>query len=426
MALSINSLINSSNNYDDDDESNIFFANAFQFTNLLSDDITKNENVNIQLPEISDRKSNSVCGNYQYFLAQISCLSCDVLCKVVREDLKESKVKIAIYDLNSESEILKKCSHPNIIKMIGAGEQPRPFLVLEHLTGGTLADLLLSSSSCSIVSSCSLVAEAQSPIKSCKSSIFNLHTLPISFDRALHVSRSLCRAFQYLHEDLSAEFSVVFRNLKPESIGFSSEGSLKLFDFTLAAILLKPGSDVEKVEKLKGKVGSLRYMAPEMYLMQLYTESVDVYSFGILLWQLVTCEKPFDGYSSEQLVKEVGDIIYYTDHFVLPLNNYNPLFFTPPQVIHGGLRPALTDAHFSSYEQLQELLASCWASNPLDRPSFRSISEKLEVINNIHKKTKQSPKNKSRPNSSGEPCKFSDEISSEFSNSKITSDETCL
>ena len=328
MELSINSLINSSNNYDDDDESNILFANAFQFTNFLSDDITKNENVNIQLPEISDRKSNSVCGNYQYFLAQILCLSSingDVLCKVVREDLKESKVKIAIYDLNSESEILKKCSHPNIIKMIGVGEQPRPFLVLEHLTGGTLADLLLSSSSCSIVSSCSLVAEAQSPIKSCKSSIFNLHTLPISFDRALHVSRSLCRAFQYLHEDLSAEFSVVFRNLKPESIGFSSEGNLKLFDFTLAAILHKPGSDVEKVEKLKGKVGSLRYMAPEMYLMQLYTESVDVYSFGILLWQLITCEKPFDGYSSEQLVKEVGDIIYYTDHFVIT----TILFFYP-------------------------------------------------------------------------------------------------
>jgi serine/threonine protein kinase len=63
-----------------------------------------------------------------------------------------------------------------------------------------------------------------------------------------------------------------------------------------------------------------------MYLMQLYTESVDVYSFGILLWQLITCEKPFDGYTSEQLVKEVGDIIYYTDHFVLPLNNYNPFF----------------------------------------------------------------------------------------------------
>ena len=250
---------------------------------------------------------------YDYHLHSSTILSSilptsDFLLKVIRENLAQKKFKSALNDLNNESDILKKCSHPHIIQIFGFGEQPHPFLVLEHLTGGTLADMLLTSTSCSNISSCSSITETVA-MKSRTNSIFHLHTLPISYDRALYVSRSLSLTLQYLHDDLSPEFAVVHRNLRPESIGFSGDGLLKLFDFTVAAQLNKSGSDIETSEMLVGKVGSLRYMAPEMFLVGSYTEKVDVYSFGLILWQLITCRKPFQGYTSDQLKSEVDIII---------------------------------------------------------------------------------------------------------------------
>ena len=215
--------------------------------------------------------------------------------KIVREDLSPKNFENACNELANESKILERCSHPHIIKVFELGVlgdgPPRPFSVQECFNGGTLADLLTS------------------PSDSKNNSIFHPHTLPISYDMALYISRSLSLTLQYLHDNLSPEFAVVHRNLRPESIGFSGDGLLKLFDFTMAAQLNKSsGSDIETSEMLFGKVGSLRYMAPEMFLVGSYTEKVDVYSFGLILWQLITCRKPFQGYTSAQLKSEVTNI----------------------------------------------------------------------------------------------------------------------
>eukprot|EP01035_Chromulina_nebulosa_P025214 gene25214-32901_t len=259
--------------------------------------------------------------------------------KIVREDLSPKNFENACNELANESKILERCSHPHIIQVFELGVlgdgPPRPFSVQECFNGGTLADLLTS------------------PSDSKNNSIFHPHTLPISYDMALYISRSLSLTLQYLHDNLSPEFAVVHRNLRPESIGFSGDGLLKLFDFTMAAQLNKSsGSDIETSEMLFGK--------------------------------LITCRKPFQGYTSAQLKSEV---------------------------LSGGSRPDLSDGQFALSERLQELVSSCWASNPSDRPSFRFISEQLEILNNVHKKTKLSPRNKGRPScSSGEPCKSSREF----------------
>ena len=448
MALS-NSYVGSINNNDDDngEERNKISSKVFQVSLLNGDKI----NVSVIIPpNYSQSNSHSKFNEkkespfsdllYDYHVHSSAILSStlsisDFLMKVVRENLPQKKFEIALEDLSNESDILKKCSHHHIIQIFGFGEQPRPFLVQEHLTGGTLADMLLTSTSCSDISSCSSITEI-AVIKSCNNSIFHLHTLSISYDRALYVSRSLSRALQYLHEDLSPDFAVVHRNLKPESIGFSGEGHLKLYDFTLASLLTKRGSDMETSGVLVGKVGSLRYMAPEMYLMGPYTEKVDVYSFGIILWQLITCKKPFQGYTSDQLKSEVEvtTILCPCCYYVLPPSYTHPavyhlsILLSILQVLSGGARPELSDRQFAMSDPLRELVTSCWASNPCDRPSFRTISEQLDILNNAHKKAKMSPRNKCRPNSSGEQCKSSREISSSYSNSKIdtSADETGL
>jgi serine/threonine protein kinase len=85
-----------------------------------------------------------------------------------------------------------------------------------------------------------------------------------------------------------------------------------------------------------------------------YDKSVDVYSFGIVLWEICSLEKPFKGYCSKKHMSNV---------------------------IVGGERPKMDHSHTSTWPvRLQCLMKSCWTSNPPERPSFESIKNILEVV----------------------------------------------
>jgi serine/threonine protein kinase len=99
---------------------------------------------------------------------------------------------------------------------------------------------------------------------------------------------------------------------------------------------------------------SRRYMAPEVAKESPYNNSVDVYSFGILLWELCSGEKPFYGYSSGKHMQ---------------------------QVVIGGERPPMT-WHYTSHwpANLQWLMHRCWSPFPAIRPTFAVIKQTLQDI----------------------------------------------
>jgi serine/threonine protein kinase len=83
-------------------------------------------------------------------------------------------------------------------------------------------------------------------------------------------------------------------------------GDVKIFDFGLAKEL----SECHRVEgtnvyKLTKRCGSPRYMAPEVFNGQPYNHKVDVYAFGLMLWQICYYETPFESYSYDRLSEEV-------------------------------------------------------------------------------------------------------------------------
>ena len=81
---------------------------------------------------------------------------------------------------------------------------------------------------------------------------------------------------------------------KPSNVGFGSNGLVQLFDFGLARELDEGGiTDPDQEYLMTGEAGSSRYMAPEVHLSKPYNLSCDVYSFSILLWQILSLEKPF-------------------------------------------------------------------------------------------------------------------------------------
>lgn len=119
---------------------------------------------------------------------------------------------------------------------------------------------------------------------------------------------------------------------------------MKLFDFGLAKELdpsLKSG--ISELYELSGNTGSLRYMAPEVARSEPYNLSADVYSFGLLLWQICSLDLPYDGMNRQ-------------DHAEL--------------VVHGNERPQL-DASWST--PLRILMKRSWEPDPLVRPSMDSI-----------------------------------------------------
>jgi len=148
---------------------------------------------------------------------------------------------------------------------------------------------------------------------------------------------------QYMHSQ-----NYLYRDLKPANIGFDQSGSVKIFDFGLTVRV--PTSSGE--DTVKGKVGTIRYMAPETRRGGRYSYPSDTYAFAILLWQIITTRTPFE-----------DDI---------PTSG-----FTPSEDLSDDNRPKLK---YVESQELSELLESSWKTSPDERLTLDEMIPKLQRI----------------------------------------------
>jgi serine/threonine protein kinase len=146
-------------------------------------------------------------------------------------------------------------------------------------------------------------------------------------------------ALQYLHKK-----HIIYRDLKPANIAFDADnGTPKLLDFGLALEIVESG------RRMTPTSGSLRYMSPENAISGDYGFSTDVYSFGLLLWEVMTLETPFLG-----ITKKV--------------------FFD--SVVKTGVRPKL-DKRIRS-KSIRSLIRQCWDPSQEIRPTFEQVMKVLQ------------------------------------------------
>jgi serine/threonine protein kinase len=176
-----------------------------------------------------------------------------------------------------EAKVMTELAHPGIVKVIELGEwNGRLFLAMELLAGKSLAELLLREGA--------------------------KRGGRLTIKRTLAIMRPVFDALEYAHER-----GVVHRDLKPENImiapgGLLSRETVKLLDFGIAKLGDRSVRATQKLTQHGMVLGTPAYMAPEQAAGQEADVRSDVYSCGIMLYQVLTGRRPFEADSNIEVI----------------------------------------------------------------------------------------------------------------------------
>lgn len=204
--------------------------------------------------------------------------------KQLREDLNKSSAECGAIDLAIEAKFLSILSHRNIVSLHCVSESSPGnkdfFIVIERIER-------------TIGKEITAWRRAEQRLTESKNSTTKgtrRHLQSVFCERVV-VAVEITHALQYIHEH-----NIIHRDIKPENIGLDFLDEVKIFDFGCAKELKEEQKIKHNQYLSTAKTGTRRYMAPEVYLGIPYGPPVDVYSFSILLWQILSLKTPFDNY----------------------------------------------------------------------------------------------------------------------------------
>lgn len=216
-----------------------------------------------------------VGGMGEVYRARDSKLGRLVAIKVLPSDVARDPEKIDRFQ--REAKVLASLNHPNIASIYGFEDSDKPGLVMELVEGPTLADRILAG--------------------------------PVPLEEALNIAKQVCDALEYAHER-----GIVHRDVKPANIKVAADGMVKLLDFGLAKALQSVGAntDISSSPTLThlgtqaGMIlGTAAYMSPEQAKGRTIDRRSDIWSFGCVLFEMLTGKMVFSGETVTDTLAEI-------------------------------------------------------------------------------------------------------------------------
>ncbi|MBI5267116.1 MAG: protein kinase [candidate division Zixibacteria bacterium] len=165
-----------------------------------------------------------------------------------------------------EAQASAKLDHPNVVSVFEVGEfQGRPFFSMQHVEGQTLKEVL------------------------------SRRALPL--DRVLEIGIQVCEGLQAAHDR-----GITHRDIKPSNILVDSHGRARIVDFGLASVM---GSD--HLTKTGSTLGTVGYMSPEQVRGDKVDHRTDLFSFGVVLYEMITGHAPFKADSEAATLHAITD-----------------------------------------------------------------------------------------------------------------------
>ncbi|NP_001393715.1 proto-oncogene tyrosine-protein kinase receptor Ret isoform bb precursor [Homo sapiens] len=249
--------------------------------------------------------------------------------------LKENASPSELRDLLSEFNVLKQVNHPHVIKLYGACSQDGPLLlIVEYAKYGSLRGFLRESRKVG-------PGYLGSGGSRNSSSLDHPDERALTMGDLISFAWQISQGMQYL-----AEMKLVHRDLAARNILVAEGRKMKISDFGLSRDVYEEDSYVKRSQ---GRI-PVKWMAIESLFDHIYTTQSDVWSFGVLLWEIVTLGgNPYPGIPPERLFN-----LLKTGHRMERPDNCS--------------------------EEMYRLMLQCWKQEPDKRPVFADISKDLEKM----------------------------------------------
>lgn len=227
-----------------------------------------------------------------------------------------------------EVAVWQKLDHPNVTRFVGASMGTSSLKVPAKKGGGGAPGQRC----------CVVVVEYQHG-GTLKTLLFHHRDKKLPYKKVVQLALDMARGLSYLHSK-----KIVHRDVKAENMLLDRKKTVKIADFGVARV------EAQDDCNMTGQTGTLGYMAPEVLEGRPYDHKCDVYSYGVVLWEIYCCTLAYANYS-------IADISYH--------------------VVKLGIRP---DIPRCCPKELSEIMARCWHADPDRRPEMSQVVELLEKI----------------------------------------------
>eukprot|EP00210_Caulerpa_lentillifera_P005889 g5631.t1 len=276
---------------------------------------------------------------------------------VVKEAKDEDDSRRAMDALVRDIHILSNVRHPNIVNIMAVCDNP-PFVVIQYYEEGSLFDVL----------------------KKCRAAEGSIAARKFTWEKRLTVAIDVCCGMVFLHSQRPA---IIHRDLKSPNVFVEKDFSgASVGDFNLSK---DTGQTLTS-----GFLNSIRpsnpmWLAPEVARGESdFTIATDLYSFGIIMWELLTARQPWDHLRVNANLSR--------DNFFSKIRYELLLHHRRPQIRRdedGKVVLTHSPPSFPQVEAYVKLMEDCWAEEPENRPkSFASVVSRLEEIRRKHRESR--------------------------------------